>query len=138
MKNWGAASGNSKDSEEQTAQWIQIDRGEDAEEEDISSIRLWYNMKVWPMEYELYTADESTLTAGSTDVDLNNWTSLVSVSRPSANGLVANGEGQNIADRKSTYGYNYYNEQSGTGSGCKAEEICLNVYQESKCTGSRK
>ena len=55
-------------------------------------------MKVWPMEYELYTADESTLTAGSTDVDLNNWTSLVSVSRPSANGLVANGEGQNIAD----------------------------------------
>ena len=98
MKNWGAASGSSKDSEEQTAQWIQIDRGEDAEEEDISSIRLWYNMKVWPMEYELYTADESTLTAGSTDVDLNNWTSLVSVSRPSANGLVANGEGQNIAD----------------------------------------
>ena len=34
MKNWGAASGNSKDSEEQTAQWIQIDRGENAEEED--------------------------------------------------------------------------------------------------------
>lgn len=52
MKNWGAASGSSKDSEEQTAQWIQIDRGEDAEEEDISSIRLWYNMKVWPMEYD--------------------------------------------------------------------------------------
>ena len=39
MKNWGAASGNSKDSEEQTAQWIQIDRGENAEEEDISSIK---------------------------------------------------------------------------------------------------
>ena len=98
MKNWGAASGNSKDSEEQTAQWIQIDRGENAEEEDISSIKLWYNVKVWPMEYEIYTADESTLTEGSTDVDLNNWTSLVSVSRPSANGQVANGEGQNIAD----------------------------------------
>lgn len=64
MKNWGAASGNSKDSEEQTAQWIQIDRGENAEEEDISSIKLWYNVKVWPMEYEIYTADESTLTEG--------------------------------------------------------------------------
>lgn len=37
MKNWGAASGNSKDSEEQTAQWIQIDRGE-SRGRDISSI----------------------------------------------------------------------------------------------------
>lgn len=53
--------------EEQTAQWIQIDRGEDAEEEDISSIKLWYNVKVWPMEYEIYTADESTLTEGFTE-----------------------------------------------------------------------
>lgn len=100
MKDWGKASDNSKDETEQTAQWVQIDRGENAEEEDISSIKLWYNAKVWPMEYEIYTADESSLALGSVieESDLSDWTKILEVSRPSSFSLVTNGEGQNIAD----------------------------------------
>lgn len=100
MKDWGAASGTEKDEEDQTPQWIQIDRGADAEPADITSIRLWYNMKVWPMEYKILTAQTSDLAADPEDtaVDLGEWTEVVSVKRQSSNGFVANGPGQDIAD----------------------------------------
>ena len=100
MKDWGAASGTERDDDEQTPQWIQIDRGEGAEEAAITSIKLWYNMKVWPMEYKILTAQTSDLAADpeGTTVDLSEWTEVVSVDRPSSNGFVANGSGQDIAD----------------------------------------
>lgn len=100
MKDWGAASGTEKDEEDQTPQWIQIDRGADAEPAAVTSIKLWYNMKVWPMEYQILTAETSDLTADpeDTSVDLSEWTEVVSVERPSSNGFAANGQGQDIAD----------------------------------------
>lgn len=100
MKNWGAASGNSKDDAEQTPQWIQIDRGEDAQDAEVTSVKMWFNAKVWPMEYKILTADTSDLTntPGDTTVDLDKWTEVVSVERPSSAGQVANGQGQDIAD----------------------------------------
>lgn len=100
MKTWGQADANTKDNEAQTAQWLLVDRGEGAAEKEISSIKLWYNMKVWPMAYQIYTAEESSITAGATITadELANWTKLAEVSRPSAFALVTNGTGQNIAD----------------------------------------
>lgn len=100
MKSWGAASGTEKDEENQTPQWIQIDRGADAEPASITSIKLWYNMKVWPMEYRILTAESSDLTADpeDTSVNLSEWTEVVSVKRQSSNGFVVNGTGQDIAD----------------------------------------
>lgn len=99
MKSW-TASDTSRDEEEQTPQWIQIDRGADAEPASITSIKLWYNMKVWPMEYQILTAETSDLTADpeDTSVDLAEWTEVVSVKRQSSNGFVVNGTGQDIAD----------------------------------------
>lgn len=100
MKDWGDASGTEKDEDAQTPQWIQIDRGENAEPATVTSIKLWYNMKVWPMEYKILTAQTSDLSAdpADTSVDLEKWTEVVSVQRPSSNGFAANGQGQNIAD----------------------------------------
>lgn len=46
MKDWGQAPDTGRDEDAQTPQWIQIDRGADAEPADITSIKLWYNMKV--------------------------------------------------------------------------------------------
>ena len=83
MKNWGAASDTSKDEVEQTPQWIVIDRGEDAEPANITQIKLWYNARVWPMEYQIYTASASDLETGDT-VDLSRWDEVVSVDRPSS------------------------------------------------------
>lgn len=99
MKSW-AASDTSRDGEEQTPQWIQIDRGADAEPASVTSIKLWYNMKVWPMEYQILTAETSDLTADPKDtlVDLSKWKEVVSVKRQSSNGFVVNGTGQDIAD----------------------------------------
>lgn len=100
MKDWGAASGTEKDEENQTPQWIQIDRGADAKPASVTSIKLWYNMRVWPMEYQILTAKTSDLTADpkDTSVDLAEWTEVVSVKRQSSNGFVVNGTGQDIAD----------------------------------------
>lgn len=99
MKSW-TASDTSRDEEEQTPQWIQIDRGADAKPASVTSIKLWYNLKVWPMEYQILTAKTSDLTADpkDTSVDLAEWTEVVSVKRQSSNGFVVNGTGQDIAD----------------------------------------
>ena len=72
----------------QTEQWLQVDLGVSGSK--ISQIKLWYNMKVWPMVYRIETTD--------TPNDASSWKTIVSVSRSSNNGLVQNGAGQNIAD----------------------------------------
>ena len=72
----------------QTPQWLQVDLG--VSDAEISSIKLWYNMKVWPMVYRIETTD--------TPEAADSWETVVSVARPSNNGVVQNGEGQNIAD----------------------------------------
>ncbi len=83
-----------KDEEAQTAQWLLIDRGADAQPIDIQAIKLWFNAKVWPMKYEIRTAASSSLTSGGT-VDLAQFpTVLATVSRASYNGFVQNGTQQ--------------------------------------------
>ena len=72
----------------QNEQWLQVDLGISGAE--ISQIKLWYNMKVWPMVYRIETTD--------TPENADSWQSVVEVSRPSRNGFVWNGAGQNIAD----------------------------------------
>ena len=72
----------------QNEQWLQVDLGTSGAQ--ISRIKLWYNMKVWPMVYRIETTD--------TPEDPGSWQTIVSVSRPSRNGWVWNGAGQNIAD----------------------------------------
>ena len=72
----------------QNEQWLQVDLGTSGAA--ISEIKLWYNMKVWPMVYRIETTD----TPNAAD----SWQTVVSVSRPSRNGFVWNGESQNIAD----------------------------------------
>ena len=72
----------------QTPQWLQVDLGVSGSK--ISQIKLWYNMKVWPMVYRIETTD--------TPDNASSWEVIASVSRPSNNGLVQNGNGQNIAD----------------------------------------
>ena len=75
----------------QNEQWLQIDLGTSGA--TVSQIKLWYNMKVWPMVYRIETTD--------TPEKADSWKTVVSVSRPSRNGVVWNGEGQNIADEAS-------------------------------------
>ena len=72
----------------QTEQWLQVDLG--ASGAQISQIKLWYNMKVWPMVYRIETTD--------TPDAADSWQTVVSVARPSVNGFVQNGTGQDIAD----------------------------------------
>ena len=72
----------------QNEQWLQVDLGTTGA--TVSQIKLWYNMKVWPMAYRIETTD--------TPNDAASWKTVVSVSRPSRNGFVWNGDGQNIAN----------------------------------------
>ena len=81
-------SGTVADDADQTEQWLQVDLGTSGAV--ISQIKLWYNMKVWPMAYRIETTD--------TPDDAASWETVVSVERPSRNGWVWNGEGQDIAD----------------------------------------
>jgi len=81
-------SGNPGDDAPQKAQWLQVDLG--AAGASISQIKLWYNLRVWPMEYRIETTD--------TPEDADSWETVVYVKRPSRVGFVFNGEGQNIAD----------------------------------------
>ena len=81
-------SGTVADDAPQNEQWLQVDLG--ASGAQITQIKLWYNMKVWPMVYRIETTDTPDAAAS--------WETVVSVSRPSRNGLVWNGSGQNIAD----------------------------------------
>ena len=81
-------SGTVADDAPQNEQWLQVDLGTSGAQ--ITQIKLWYNMKVWPMVYRIETTD--------TPDAADSWETVVSVSRPSRNGLVWNGSGQNIAD----------------------------------------
>ena len=81
-------SGTVADDAAQNEQWLQVDLGTSGAE--ITEIKLWYNMKVWPMVYRIETTD--------TPDAADSWKTVVAVSRPSRNGWVWNGEGQNIAD----------------------------------------
>ena len=72
----------------QNPQWLQVDLG--ASGATVSQIKLWYNMRVWPMAYRIETTD--------TPEAADSWRTVVAVSRPSDSGFVRNGEGQNIAD----------------------------------------
>ena len=81
-------SGTVADDAPQNEQWLQVDLGTSGAQ--ITQIKLWYNMKVWPMVYRIETTD--------TPDDAASWETVVSVSRPSRNGFVWNGSGQNIAD----------------------------------------
>ena len=81
-------SGTVSDDADQNDQWLQVDLGTTGAQ--ISQIKLWYNMKVWPMAYRIETTD--------TPDAADSWETVVAVERPSRNGLVWNGEGQNIAD----------------------------------------
>ena len=81
-------SGTVADDAPQKEQWLQVDLGTSGA--TISQIKLWYNMKVWPMAYRIETTD--------TPEDDASWKTVVAVSRPSRNGFVWNGAGQDIAD----------------------------------------
>lgn len=102
MKTWAgsAETGTTKDGDTQKAQWLLIDRGEGSEEKTISSVKLWYNAKVWPMVYQIYTSDNSNFEEGTsiTKKNLSDWTKIADVSRDSAFAQVTNSAGQNIAD----------------------------------------
>ena len=76
----------------QNAQWLQIDLGMSGAA--VSQIKLWYNMRVWPMVYRIETTD--------TPENADSWKTVTAVSRPSDSGFVRNGEGQNIADNAET------------------------------------
>ena len=78
----------SRDQEEQTPQWIQIDLG--ASGSALDTVRITYNAKVWAMDYVIQTTD--------TPEEDDSWTEVVHVTRPSANAFVTNDSGQNIAD----------------------------------------
>lgn len=92
-KQWASGdmkpSGAVEDTAEQAAQWLQVDLGEGTH--DISSIKLYYNMKVWPMVYEIQTSP----TGGA---DAEDWRTVVRVERASFDGAVKNADGQNVAD----------------------------------------
>ena len=81
-------SGTVSDNADQNEQWLQVDLGTSGAV--ISQIKLWYNLKVWPMVYRIETTD--------TPADAASWKTVAAVSRPSRNGWVWNGEGQNIAN----------------------------------------
>ena len=88
---WNSANmknGTVSDDAAQTHQWLQVDLGTSGAE--ISEIKLWYNMKVWPMVYRIETTDTPEVA--------DSWKTVVSVSRSSRNGFVWNGAGQNIAN----------------------------------------
>lgn len=94
-KQW--ASGKMKDGvvqaeTEQEPQWLVVDLGEefDGEQVPVDTIKLWYNIKVWPMVYELQTSADN----GEAD----EWETLVRVERNPFDGAVKNGDDQNIAD----------------------------------------
>lgn len=107
MKDWGNAGNTSRDEDEQTPQWVQIDLGENVADVEVTQIKLWFNARVWPMEYQIYTSATSTLEENPADTSIDfaeetNWELVVSVDRPSsqagAGGWVVNGENQNIAN----------------------------------------
>ena len=77
------------DTDEQIHQWLKVDLGENTS--TLTEIKLWYNLKVWPMVYEIQTSDIG-------DPDAEDWETVVRVERPSSNGLVVNGPDQDIAD----------------------------------------
>ena len=81
-------SGTVADDAPQNEQWLQVDLGVSGAQ--ISQIKLWYNMKVWPMSYRIETTD--------TPENAGSWQTVAAVARPSRNGWVWNGPGQNIAD----------------------------------------
>lgn len=70
----------------QTPQWLWVDLGYTGSQ--IDRIKLWYNLKVWPMVYEIQTSDDP----GGT------WDTVVRVERSPFAGAVKNGAGQDIAD----------------------------------------
>ena len=75
----------------QTPQWLTVDLGESVTQPvEVAGVQLWYNMKVWPMVYEIQTSSDN----GTEDA----WTTLVRVERSPFDGAVKNGSGQNIAD----------------------------------------
>ena len=75
----------------QTSQWLTVDLGESVNQpQEVEAIQLWYNMKVWPMVYEIQTSSDN----GEEDA----WTTLARVERAPFDGAVKNGQGQNIAD----------------------------------------
>ena len=75
----------------QTPQWLTVDLGESVTQPvEVAGIQLWYNMKVWPMVYEIQTSSDN----GTEDA----WTTLVRVERSPFDGAVKNGSGQDIAD----------------------------------------
>ena len=80
--------GQVSDDTPQNPQWLQVDLGTSGA--SVSQIKLWYNMKVWPMVYRIETTD--------TPGDADSWETVVSVTRSSRNGFVWNGAGQNIAN----------------------------------------
>ena len=75
----------------QTPQWLTVDLGESVTQPvEVAGVQLWYNMKVWPMVYEIQTSSDN----GTEDA----WTTLVRVERSPFDGAVKNGSGQDIAD----------------------------------------
>ena len=77
--------------DEQEHQWLTVDLGESfTQAREVEAVQLWYNMKVWPMVYEIQTSSDN----GAQDA----WTTLARVERAPYDGAVKNGEGQNIAD----------------------------------------
>ena len=76
---------------DQTPQWLTVDLGASVTQPvEIEAVQLWYNMKVWPMVYEIQTSSDN----GEEDA----WTTLARVERSPFNGAVKNGAGQDIAD----------------------------------------
>ena len=77
--------------QQQTPQWLVVDLGENVTAPvSIEKILLHFNMKVWPMVYEVQTSSDK----GQNDV----WDTLVRVERDPFDGAVKNGANQNIAD----------------------------------------
>ena len=81
-------SGQVSDDTAQDPQWLQVDLGTSGA--TITQIKLWYNLKVWPMVYRIETTD--------TPGDDASWQTVVAVTRSSSNGWVVNGADQDIAD----------------------------------------
>ena len=75
----------------QIPQWLTVDLGQTVTDPvEIEAIKLWYNMKVWPMVYEIQTSSDN----GKNDP----WERVVRVERDPFDGGVKNAAGQNIAD----------------------------------------
>ncbi len=80
--------GSTTENDPQEPQWLRVDLG--ASGSRIDRIKLFYNMKVWPMVYEIQTSD--------TPGDNDSWETVVRVERSPYNGNVKNAFGQTIAD----------------------------------------